>query len=186
MKNFTGYLAFIILIMVGLACSGDETQKANELVKEANKFIMQATEDAKKADEKGNEYDTKLAKITNDNQLEELRNLGKEVMKNYDSINESFTKASSKFDEASKLKINEKFKEYLEIKAKEMKKRSEYFLEIKKIPQALIDSKSKQEYLSESAKIGTSAKKMIDEAKDLAEKGDKIVKDNPSVIKPME
>ena len=59
---------------------------------------------------------------------------------------ENFKKAADKFDEASKLKLNDKFKEYLETKAKEMKLRSEYAGELKKVPQKMIDSDSESEF----------------------------------------
>ncbi|MEK7724831.1 MAG: hypothetical protein AAB336_10810 [Acidobacteriota bacterium] len=186
MKHLTGILAIVVMITIGLACSGDDTQKANDLVKEANKFVIDANDGVKKAEAKGTEYDSKLAKITTDKQVEELREFGKEIMKIYDSMNENFGKAGGKFEEASKLKVNDKFKEYLELKGREMKKRAEYSLEIKKIPQALIDSKKREEYVENAKTYGTNAKKILDEAKDLGDKADKIIKENPTVIKPLE
>lgn len=182
MKHLTSILAVLIVITIGLACSGDERGKANGLVSEANKFVTEANENVKKAEAKGNEYDSMLAKISTDKALNELRDFSKDLMKLYDAMQENFQKAGEKFEEASKLKINDKAKEYLGIKGNEMKKRAEYSAEIKKIPQALIDSKSKQEYVSDAQKYGANAKKMLAEANEMAEKANKLAKENPVEI----
>lgn len=183
MKHFTAILAVTVMIIVGLACSGDDTEKANGLVAEANKFVGEANENVKKAESKGLEYDAKLGKIATDADLNELREFAKEIIKHHEGMKESFEKAGGKFAEAGNLKLNEKFKEYLGIKADEMKKRAEYAAEIKKIPQALIDSKTQKEYVADAQKYGANAKKFLEEAKEMAEKADKIVKDNPTIIK---
>lgn len=185
MKNLTGILAIIVLILVGLACSdGLETDKANKIIDEANKLITTANENVDKAKNKYEEYIKKVDAIKdNGDGLEETRNFGKELFPLYDAMSENFKKASEKFDEASKLKVNPKYKEYLETKAQELKKRSDYALELKKIPQALIDSKKKKDYEENRDKLVESANKMIKEAKELDEKAEKIRKDNPEIIK---
>lgn len=183
MKNITGILAILMLLAVGLACSaGDETAKANGIVGEANKFITTANESASKVTTKFDEYETKVNSITNDKGLEEARALAKEMMPMYDSMRENFTKAGEKFDEASKLKIKEKHKEYLETKGKEMKLRGEYSAEIKKIPQALIDSSGEKAYRETVKPLIEKIQKMTGEASELEAKADKIQRDNPDVM----
>lgn len=185
MKNINSLTAILILIVVGLACSdGLETKKANEIIAEANKFITTANENVEKASKKYSEYIKKVDGIKNNDEVDEVRDFGKELFPLYDSMGENFKKASEKFDEASKLKVNPKYKEYLETKAKEMKVRSDYAAELKKIPQALIDTKTKQEYQKERDKINENVKKMTTEATELGDKADKIQKDNPDIIKP--
>jgi hypothetical protein len=49
MKNLTAILAILMLIFVGLACSGDETEKANSLVDEANKFVAEGNKAVQEA-----------------------------------------------------------------------------------------------------------------------------------------
>jgi len=185
MKNFTGILAIAILILVGLACTDSmETEKANGIIAEANKFITTANENAEKAGKRYDEYTKKVEDIKEEDEVDVVRDFGKkELFPLYDAMGENFKKASEKFDEASKLKVNPKYKEYLETKAQEMKKRSEHALEMKKIPQALIDSKKKKDYEESRDKIIESASKMQKEAKELDEKAEKIRKDNPDVIK---
>jgi hypothetical protein len=184
MKNITGLLAISLMILAGLACSGgNDTAKANELVDEANKFLTEANNSAKKMEAKGKEFDTKVAAVKGEADLKEARDLGKELLPLYESMKENFQKAGEKFTEAGKLAVNEKYKEYLETKGQEMKKRSELAGELKAIPQALDEAKSEKAYKEAIAKIAEKVQKMNKEAKELADKGDKIQKDNPDIIK---
>jgi len=104
------------------------------------------------------------------------------LMPMYESMSENFKKAGEKFDEASKLKLKEKHKEYLETKAKEMKLRGEYSAELKKIPQALIDSANEKAYRETVADLSEKINKMTEEAKTLGDKATQIQKDNPDVM----
>jgi hypothetical protein len=185
MKNLTGITAILVLIIVGLACKdGFETEKANGIIAEANKFITTANENADKASKKYDEFTKKVDDIDSDNDLKDARNFGKdELFPLYEAMSENFKKAGEKFEEASRLKVHEKYKEYLETKAKELKIRSEYALERKKIPQALIDSKKKKEYEEDRDKIKENADKILKEAKELDEKAEQIRRDNPKIIK---
>lgn len=183
MKNTTGILAILMMIFVGLACSGsDETLKANEIVGEANKFVATANESVMKASTKYDEYESMVDEIKNDAGLEKARASAKELMPLYDSMSENFKKAGEKFEEASKLKIKEKHKEYLETKAKEMKLRGEYAAELKKIPQALIDSSGEKAYRETVGELSSKINKMTEEAKTLGDKAAQIQKDNPDVM----
>jgi uncharacterized protein YxeA len=182
MKHLTAILAALVLLVIGLACSGDEREKANGLVNEANKFVAEANEQVRQAEAKATEYDAKLNQVDSDQELKELREFGKGIMEIYDSMKASFEKAGAKFEEASKLNINEKAKEYLGIKANEMKKRAEYSTEVRKIPQALIESKNRQEYVGDAKKFGANARKLLEEANEIAEKANKLSKENPTQI----
>lgn len=182
MKNLTGILAILMMIFVGLACSSDETTKANETVHEANKFVATANESVVKAGTLYDQYRAKVDSIKNDTGLEEARKMAKDLMPLYESMSENFTKAGAKFEEASKLKIKDKHKEYLDTKAKEMKLRGEYSAELKKIPQALIDSTGEKAYREAVSTISDKVEKMSGEAKTLGEKATQIQKDNPDVM----
>lgn len=183
MKNLTGVLAILVMIFVGLACSGgDETAKANDTVHEANKFMTTANESVVKAGAKYDEYEAKVEAISNDKELEAARTIGKELIALQSSMSENFTKAGEKFEEASKMNIKDAHKQYLETKAKEMKLRGEYSAELKKIPQALIDSASEKEYRQTASELSAKINKMTDEAKSLADKAKKIQTDNPDVM----
>ena len=184
MKNSVGILAILALLVSGLACSAlsDETSKANGLVDEANKFVSTANESVTKASSLADDFDAILTKINGPADLEKARGIAKDLIKQYDVTIDSFKKAGEKFDEASKLKIKDKHKEYLELKAKEMKLRSDYTTEVKKVPQKLIDTESKSEFNDLMKTQIAKVKSMNTEAGELSDKADKIVKENPDIM----
>ncbi len=184
MKNLTGILALLLMIFAGLACSGDETEKANALVDEANKFIVEANKSVESAQTKGTEFDKKVAAMSERDDKKAISEYSsKELVPLYDSMKDNFQKAGDKFNEASKLKLNDKFKEYLEAKSSEMKKRAEYAAELKSIPKALDDADTKKDYDDAVAKSLEKIKQIQKDAQDLADKAAKIQKDNPNVMK---
>lgn len=186
MKHITAIFAVFIMIAFGLACSSDETKKANELVAEANKFITEANDAVKKVDSKADEFDRRVNNVKNDADLKAARDFGKELNAIYKTMEDNFGKGSDKFKEAGKLNVNEKFKEYLAIKGDEMKKRADYSAELQKIPKALDDAQNEKAYREVIVVIIPNVQKMSKEAEELAEKAEKLIKDNPTIIKPIE
>jgi hypothetical protein len=185
MKNLTAILAILMLIFVGLACSGDETEKANSLVDEANKFVAEGNKAVQEAESKGKEFDKKVSDASG--QREEQQDINKfandNLIPTYNKIKENYTKAGEKFGEASKLKINDKYKEYLQLKEQEFKKRAEYAESLNAIPNTLAKSQSKDEYLEKVEKDVENSKKLAKEADDIAAKATKIQTDNPTIFK---
>ncbi len=185
MKNLTAILAVLLMIFAGLACSGDESDKANALVDEANKFITDGNTGLDDATKKGGQFDKMVdeAEETKEAQTK-INEFGKnELIPLYDKIKDNFQKASEKFDAASKLKVNDKFKEYLETKAAEFKKRAEHADSLKAVPKSLADSKDKDSYLEAAKKDNEKSLKLLKEAKELGDKATKIQTDNPTVFK---
>jgi tetratricopeptide (TPR) repeat protein len=183
MKNITAILAVLMMIFVGLACSGEETEKANGLVGEANKFIVEGNKNVTDAETKGTEFDKKVTEIDSDDDHKAVSEFGeKELIPLYDKMKDNFQKAGDKFEEAGKLKLNEKYKEYLTTKAAEFKKRAEYAESLKAIPKTLSASKAAKDYSESVKKDVEKSQKLLKEAQELADKATKIQKDNPTVI----
>jgi uncharacterized protein YxeA len=185
MKNVTAILAVMVMILVGLACSGDETEKANALVDEANKFITEGNKNVTEATDKGKQFDTMVndADETKTEQDKITAFSKDQLIPVYDKMKDNFSKAGDKFSEASKLKVNDKFKEYLDLKSQEFKKRADYAEALKGIPKSLTDSKSKSDYNDLVKKVVEKADGILKEAKDLDDKATKIQTDNPSIFK---
>jgi hypothetical protein len=185
MKNLTAILAVLMLVFAGLACSGDETDKANALVDEANKFITEGNKNVDDADKKGKEFDTMVDQAEGSKEdQDKITEFGnKELIPLYDKMKDNFQKAGEKFDAASKLKVNDKFKEYLDTKAAEFKKRADYAESLKAIPKTLTTSKSKEEYNEAVKKDVENSQKLLKEAQDLGEKAKKVQNDNPTIFK---
>src|SRR4051812_13833541 len=109
MKNITAILAVLMMVFAGLACSGDETDKANVLVDEANKFIVEANKNVTDAETKGTEFDKKVTAIDSNDDHKAVSEFGeKELLPLYDKMKDNFQKAGEKFEAAGKLKLNDK------------------------------------------------------------------------------
>jgi len=91
--------------------------------------------------------------------------------------------ASKKFDEASKLKIGDKFKEYLTLKSQEFAKRAEHMETATKNSQAVLDSADAVALMAKVTANKPQLEKLDKESKDLKEKADKIQAENKDSIK---
>src|ERR1044072_5929470 len=140
-------LAGLLFLGAVLACSaGDETEKANKLVNEGNAAI----EEGKKYVTDGEEKKNKMLQ-TSVAQLADARSLAREAIRSYDQAEQKAKEAAGKFDEASNLKVNDKFKEYLSLKVKEYNKRAELVEALKGAPQALIDRENRASFVSHAS-----------------------------------
>jgi hypothetical protein len=181
-KNLsTTLIAVLMLLAVGLACSGsgsEETDKANKLVDDGNAAITDGKKSMTDAQEK---ITTMMG--TDVKHLAEARTLASEAIRLYDQAEDKCKAAASKYDDASKLKIDDKFKDYLATKVKEYNKRAELIEALKAVPQALIDAQSRDAFTSRASAANQKAESLGKDADDLATQADKIQKDNPNSFK---
>ncbi len=175
----TMFMALLLLVTAVLACSsGDETEKANKLGDEGNAAVAEGKKFFQDADEKKQ----KMLE-TNVSQLAEARTLAKEAIAAYDKAEDKCKEAAKKYDEASKLKISDKFKEYLGIKFKEYNKRAELVEAAKGTPQALIDSESRSSFITRAKANNEKTAALAKDADDLAGQAKKLEADNPNMFK---
>lgn len=175
----TAVMALLLLVAAVLACStGDETEKANKLVDEGNAAVGEAKKYVTEAEEKKQKMlQTPVA------ELEDARATAKEAIAAYDKARDKCKEASRKYEEASKLKVKDKFKEYLLLKVKEYDKRAELVETAKGTPQALIDSESRSSFISMANANNERVDRLSKEADDLSAQADKLQKDNPDMFK---
>ena len=181
-RHSTAVMALLLLVAAVLACSrtggGDETEKANKLVGEGNAAVQ---EGRKYLTEAGDEMDkmmkTPVAK------LKDARATAVEAIAAYDKAKGKCKEASKKYEEASKLKIKDKFRDYLALKVKEFDKRAELVETAKGTPQALIDAKNRVSFVSMANANNERVARLTKEADDLAAQSDKLQKDNPDSFK---
>jgi hypothetical protein len=178
-RHSSTFLALLFLVAAVLACSsGNETEKANKLVDEGNTAVNDGKKFVTEAEEKKSKMlETPVA------ELAEARTLAKEAIAAYDKAEEKCKAAARKYEEASKLKISDKFKEYLGIKVKEYDKRAEVVETAKGTPQALIDSESKDAFITRAKANNEKVDKLSKEADDLGAQASKMEKDNPDMFK---
>ncbi len=172
-------IAGFLLLSAVLACSvGDETSKANKIVQEGNAAVQEAKAFVTEAEElKQKMLQMDVA------QLADARATAKEAVTAYDKAKDKCKEASSKYEEASKLKIGDKFKEYLSFKVKEYDKRAELVETAKGTPQALIDSENRASFVEQANATNAKVEKLSKEADDFATQADKVQKENPDIFK---
>lgn len=179
-NQLTALAAFVLLVIVVLACSsgGNDTEKANKLVDEGNA----AVQDAKKSITEAEDLKQKMLH-TDVSQLSEARATAKDAIAAYEKAEAKCKEAAAKYDEASRMKLNDKFKEYLALKVKEYNKRAEMVATAKGVPQALIDSESREGWVNKANEVNGRVDKLRQEADDIATQADKLQKDNPDIFK---
>ena len=175
------FMALLMLVAVALACSGsigNDTAKANKLVDEGNAAVEEGKKYVADAEEKKDKMlHTKVS------ELAEARTLAKEAVAAYDKAEDKCKEAAKKYDDASKLKINDKFKEYLGLKVKEYNKRAEVMETAKATPQALLDSENQKSFIARAKVNNDKIDALAKEAEELAAQSDKLQKDNPDIFK---
>jgi len=172
-------IAGLFLLGIVLACSvGYETEKANKLVAEGNAAI----DEGKKYFADAEEKKTRMLQ-TDVSHLADARAIAREAIREYEEAEQKAKEAAGKFEEASKLKLSDNFKQYLALKVKEYNKRAESIEAVKGTPQALIDSQSRSAFMSSASAANEKAERLHKEAEDLAAQADKLQKDNPDAFK---
>src|SRR5258706_12943360 len=172
-------MALLLLVAAVLAwSSSDETEKANKLVDEGNSAVQEAKKFVGEAEGlKEKMLQTDVA------QLDEARAIAREAIAAYDKAKLQCKEASKKYEEASKLKVKDKFKEYLELKTKEFDKRAELVETAKGTPQALIDSENRSAFIGMAKANNERVDRLTKEADDLAAQANKLQKDNADIFK---
>jgi hypothetical protein len=178
-RHSTAVMALLLLVAMASACSTrDETEKANKLVDEGNAALKEARKYVVEAEDKKQKmFQTNIAK------LEEGRAIAKEAVAAYDQARDKCKEASRKYEEASKLKVKDKFKEYLTLKAKEFDKRAELIETAKGVPQALINNENHASFVNLANATNAKVDQLTTEANDLAAQAAKLQKANPDSIK---
>jgi len=173
----------LLVLAVALACSSDDTAKANKLVDDANESVKDANNNSESGLAKVYSMENMLPNIHNQNDLGAARSVANECISILNKAKDKYADASSKLEEASKMSLNDKFKEYLDLKSQEMAKRSEAMEAAVREPQALIDSNSVSEYTFKVKSITENFKSLKQAADDLAAKAAKLQAENKDAIK---
>ncbi|HEY6187029.1 MAG TPA: hypothetical protein VIW80_05060 [Pyrinomonadaceae bacterium] len=173
-------LALALLVGFVLACSsaGNETEKANKLVAEANTAIEAGNKAAIEAGRKNDQIFDELKAASFEEDKERLKPRVKEAIDGFTQAADKFREAAKKFEEASKLKINDKFAEYLALKSQEFNKNAEQMEAARSMPQAILDSDD-GDALSQKIKDNKERyTKLEKEAKELSDRAEKVRAEN--------
>lgn len=111
-----------LLLTLGLAaCS--QTEEANRLVDEMNALTTKGSETAQQAIARSQQMQEKDFAA----EREEVRRLGRESASLFGQARDLFRQAADKAEQASRLKVDAWFSEYLSLKAQQLRKASEAY-----------------------------------------------------------
>ena len=112
-----------LLLAACLAAGCNQTEQANKLVDEMNALTTRGEEVAKQAIARSQEMQEKDF----EEEREEVRRLARESADLFRQARDQFREAADKAEQAGKLKVDDWYKNYLSLKAQEIRKRAEVF-----------------------------------------------------------
>lgn len=186
-----GVLALLLLVLFVLGCSQLKNLSKSGATDEANKLISGANQDLKDAqkiaDDNLEEKTRQFTKAASGNNADEAQRVLDDSLKQIDDGLAKGESAAAKFDQASKLDLNDKQKEYLTLQSQGVRKRVDAFKEFRKAVVVLRDNKgnlTKQKTRDDYMTALNNFKKLNSQADDLERKADDIARQNPDKIKP--
>ncbi|MBC7911800.1 MAG: hypothetical protein H7Y30_14940 [Pyrinomonadaceae bacterium] len=175
-------LAIAVMMAFVLACNSG-LEEANKLVAEGNVAIQEGNKLALEAGPKHDRLFAEAKAESFEEDKERLKGTAKEAVDGLTKGAEKYREASKKFDEASKLKVDDKFKEYLTLKSQEFAKRAEQVDLAKGNAQAFLDSSDPVSLMAKVNANQPRVEALEKESKDLETKADKIRTENKDKIK---
>lgn len=179
-------LLTVLLLGLSAACGlGDQTDEANKIVMEANGLIMQDNMQTIGANASlqqllgaglGSVKNVETYKKENKTKFDDLTTKFGELEKNEAVI-------VDKFRQASQLKLNEKYKQYLELKVQEFSKQAEATKLVVPLIQSFMEMKDTDKINAQLEEYNTKYESIRKEAEAIQTKADQIAKDNPDLIK---
>ena len=182
-KKSSIWLAMLLgLISLGLACDSAQVDKANKLAKEATDIYNKTVDPSNKTVDSFNELmGDNLVKADD---LEEYKTKNKakfdELISQCDQLEKSRNEAAGKFEEASKIDVDAKFKEYCALKGQDYRKRAEADKARGAFIKTFLAEKDVAKINQQTADYNKKSGDMSKEAADISDKAEKVIKDNPS------
>lgn len=183
-KIFT--LVFCLLIGLNAACGlVDQTDEANKIVTEANKMIMEDNQRTVAANALLQQLlGASLSTVDN------VESYKKENKAKFDDLTAKFSEIEKneativdKFRQASQLKLNEKYKQYLELKVQEFSKQTEATKLVNPLIKSFMETSDVDKINAQLDEYNTKYETIRKEAEAIQTQADQIAKDNPTLIK---
>ena len=174
-------LALTIVINLLSACGSggaDETAKANQLIAEANTAIDAGNVSALAASKKNDWIFQEIRDTTFADDKVRLKAAATETIDGFNQSAAKFREAARKFEEASRLRVNDKFKEYLLLKSQEFNRNAEKMETAAAIPQAVLDSDTIETLRQKFDENKTRYEQLEKEGKELADRAEKVRAEN--------
>lgn len=184
-------LSLLLLAALLLACSSLKNMGGGNQMAEANKLVESAKEDLDAVDRISDENEEKTSELTraeNAGNADEVKKILDDLITAIDDGLKHGESAAEKTEQASKLKIDDKYKEYLSYKAQAFRKQIDAFKSLREAAVIERDNYGKGGKEVETAKADfrkklDNYKKLLADAKNLHRKADDIARENPDKIK---
>ena len=181
--NITAIFASLLLLVFIIACGGNQVEEANKLISDANKLVDEAKELVVKTDARNKELFSEDIKETLKDYKRKMAAEAKSIVEDYAKAADKSQAAGKKFAEAGKLNVADKFKEYLDLKAKEFDKRAEAINFAKGNAQAFIDLDDVNAMQKQFGENNKKSQSLMKEAEELAGKAEKIQTEHKEIFK---
>ncbi len=184
-------LAPMLIASFALACSALKEVGTNS-VDEANKLVKSAKDDLREVDRISDDSDDNVSALNraeNDKNADEVKRVLGELINSIDKGIERGESAADKIEKASKLSgLNDKYKEYLSLKAQAFRKQIDAFKSLREAAVIERDNFGRGGEEEDKAKKDfhekyDNYKKLIAEAKKIHRQADDIARENPDMIK---
>ena len=175
MKRNLLLTAVMLAALFALACG--ELDKANKLVNEGNAAITDGNKFVQDALDKNTQVKDGLSSDFPANK-DTVRASAQEAIKGFEQAAAKYREAAQKFDEATRLKVDDKFKEYLQLKSKEFAKNAEQAEAARDNLKAVLDSEDGNALQAAFEKNSERLDQLDKEAKALNAQAEKIRQDN--------
>jgi hypothetical protein len=192
-RRGTVALVTILLAALALSCGALKKLTGGGGLDEANKLVQSANEDLKeisKIAQSNKDQESRINRLLNANDLQGAKQAMDDTIKAIDSGLEKGRSAADKFDKASKLDIDQVYRDYLTKKSQSVRKTGEAFEELKKAITILrdnvgsTDKAALQKARQDAITAGENFDRLIAEAVKLDREADDIARKNPDKIKP--
>jgi hypothetical protein len=171
----------LLMVFFALSCGGagsDETEKANRLISEANAAIDAGNVTATAAGKKNDWIFQEIRDATFADDKVRLKAAATETVSGFTQSAAKFREAARKFEEASRLRVKDKFKEYLVLKSQEFNKNGEKMEVASAIPQAVLDSESIEQLRERFNDNKTRYQQLEKDAGELGDRAEKVRAEN--------
>lgn len=178
-------LALLSFLGLMFASACNEVDKANALVKEANKKIDAYNVDASALSKKHAQFQEMIKNGKLESDPASLKTQGQEVVAAYQALSIRCKEIADKFDAASKLKVNQKLKQYWSLKAQVFQKRNDILTANQDKIQSILDGMAKNDMSQVESRLDKDNAN-IDAwdkmATDLEQQGEKMIQQNPDIF----
>ena len=191
-----GAAALCVLLLTSMVLSCSAIKKlggGSSGIDEANKLVQSANEDLKEVNkiaQSNKDKESRINRLLNASDFNGAKQAMDETIKAIDDGLARGRSAADKFEKASKLEIDQVYRDYLTLKSQSVRKTAEAFEELKKAITILrdnvggTDKAALKKAQQDAIKAGENFDRLIAEAVKLDREADDIARKNSDKIKP--